>query len=143
MTAAEVIATLGLIPHPEGGWYGETWRDPATAGERPAVSAIYYVLEAGQVSAWHRIDAAEVWLYHAGAPLRLSLAASDDSAPVTHRLGPDLAAGEQPQVVVPTGWWQSAVSGGDWTLVSCVVAPAFSFETFEMAAAGWAPGGPT
>jgi predicted cupin superfamily sugar epimerase len=140
MTAAKVIAALEMIPHPEGGWYGETWRDPATADERPAVSAIYYLLEAGQVSAWHRIDAAEVWLYHSGAPLRLSLAATDHDAPQTHRLGPDLTAGERPQVVVPTGWWQSAVSGGDWTLVSCVVAPAFSFDSFEMAEPGWSPG---
>jgi predicted cupin superfamily sugar epimerase len=143
MTAAEVIAALGLKPHPEGGWYGETWRDPARADERPAVSAIYYLLEAGQVSAWHRIDAAEVWLFHSGAPLRLSLAAGDDSAPETHRLGPDLAAGERPQVVVPTGWWQSAVSAGDWTLVSCVVAPAFSFDGFTMAQPGWSPSGVT
>lgn len=139
-TAAEIIAALDLRPHPEGGWYGETYRSPVTAGERPAVSAIHYLLEAGQVSAWHRIDAAEVWLWHAGAPLRLSLAAADDDAPQTHRLGPDVLNGERPQVVVPTGWWQSATSGGDWTLVSCVVAPAFSFDGFEMAAAGWAPG---
>lgn len=143
-TAAEVIRALGLRPHPEGGWYGETYRSPATGTERPAVSAIHYLLEAGQVSAWHRIDATEVWLYHAGAPLRLSLAAADSDPPQTHRLGPDVLNGEAPQVVVPTGWWQSAVSGGDWTLVSCVVAPAFHFEGFEMAEAGWTPGaGPT
>lgn len=138
--AAEVIAALNLRPHPEGGWYGETYRSPATAGERAALSAIHYLLEAGQVSAWHRIDATEVWLWHAGAPLRLSLAAADGDPPETHRLGPDVLAGERPQVVVPIGWWQSAVSGGDWTLVSCVVAPGFSFEGFEMAQAGWAPG---
>ena len=141
--AAEIIAALDLRPHPEGGWYGETYRSPATADERPAVSAIHYLLEAGQVSAWHRIDATEVWLWHAGAPLKLSLAAAGDAAPQTHRLGPDVLAGERPQVVVPTGWWQSATSSGDWTLVSCVVAPAFSFDGFEMAEAGWGPGGAT
>lgn len=142
-TAAEIITALALRPHPEGGWYGETYRSPATADERPAVSAIHYLLEAGQVSAWHRIDATEVWLYHAGAPLKLSLAAADDAPPQTHRLGPEVLAGERPQIVVPTGWWQSAASSGDWTLVSCVVGPAFHFDGFEMAEAGWAPGAAT
>jgi predicted cupin superfamily sugar epimerase len=142
-TAAEIVVALALRPHPEGGWYGETYRSPGEADERPAVSAIHYLLESGQVSAWHRIDATEVWLYHAGAPLKLSLAAADDAPPQTHRLGPDVLAGERPQIAVPTGWWQSAASSGDWTLVSCVVAPAFNFDGFEMAEAGWAPGAST
>lgn len=141
MKAAKVIRTLGLKPHPEGGWYGETYRDAAPEGERPACTAIYYLLEADQVSAWHRVDSTETWLFHSGAPLKLSLAESDDHPPQIHHLSAKLGKGHRPQFVVPKGWWQSAVSLGDWTLVSCVVAPGFSFDGFELAAPGWAPHG--
>jgi uncharacterized protein len=139
MTAAEVIATLDLAPHPEGGWYRETFRDLCTIGSRPASTAIYYLLEAGQVSRWHRVDAVEVWHWHAGAPLALTTCA-DGRAAEPHRLGSDIAAGERPQLVVPAGHWQTARSLGGWTLVGCTVAPGFRFEGFELAPEGWQPG---
>lgn len=138
-SARTVAEILGLRPHPEGGWYAETWREPAPEGERPASSAIYYLLRSGERSAWHRIDATEVWHHYAGAPLELRL--SRDGVRVeTHRLGTDLAAGERPQVVVPAGAWQAARSLGAWTLVGCTVAPAFEFARFELAPPGWEPG---
>jgi predicted cupin superfamily sugar epimerase len=135
-TAAQVIRTLGLVPHPEGGFYREEFRDPATdAGGRARSSLIYFLLETGQVSAWHRVDAVEIWLWHAGAPLSLRI--RDDAGAVsTLALGPDLAAGERPHGVVPAHAWQSAASRGAWTLVSCVVAPAFEFAGFELEAPG-------
>ena len=133
MTAGEVVALLGLEPHPEGGWYRQTFRDVAPPEGRGASTAIYFLLEAGQESRWHRVDAAEVWHYYAGAPLMLTIDQAD------HRLGPDLAAGERPQAVVPAGVWQKARSLGDWTLVGCTVAPGFEFAGFELAPAGWAP----
>ena len=141
MGAAGIIARLGLQPHPEGGWYRETFRDEASAG-RAASTAIFYLLEQGQVSAWHRVnDAVEVWHHYAGGPLLISLAPPDGPArDVT--LGIDLDAGQSPQVVVPTGWWQAARPLGDWTLVGCTVAPGFEFAAFELAPAGWAPGDP-
>lgn len=133
-----IIATLGMRPHPEGGHYVETFKDAAGDG-RPASTAIYYLLKAGERSHWHRVDAAEVWHHYAGAPLALSLSERGDTA-TRHVLGPDLPAGERPQVVVPAGVWQAAESLGDWTLVGCTVAPGFRFEGFELAAPGWAPG---
>lgn len=133
MTAAEIVALLELSPHPEGGWYRQTFRDSAGPDGRGASTAIYFLLEAGQESRWHRVDAAEVWHYHAGAPLLLTI------GEVEHRLGADLAAGERPQAIVPAAVWQKARSLGDWTLVGCTVAPGFVFEGFEMAAEGWEP----
>jgi len=139
MNAIEVIDALGLAPHPEGGFYRETWREAAAEGQRAAGTAIYYLLPRGQVSRWHRVDAAEIWHWYAGAALELSR--SPDGRKVeTARLGPDLLAGERPQFLVPAGCWQSAVSAGDWTLVGCTVSPGFVFEGFEMAPHGWAPG---
>jgi predicted cupin superfamily sugar epimerase len=139
MTAAAVARLLDLAPHPEGGFYRETFRDARTlAGGRAASTAIYYLLPAGQVSAWHRVDAAEIWHWHAGAPLALSLYESG-AAPRTLRLGADLADGERPQGVVPPGVWQSARSLGDWSLVGCTVAPGFEFAHFELAAPGAIP----
>lgn len=138
-TADEVIARLGLAPHPEGGHYRETWRDRRAGGGRGAGSAIYYLLRAGEVSAWHRIDAAETWHYYAGAPLEL-LVSTDGGPPVVHRLGADLDRGERPQVIVPPFAWQSARSLGDWTLVGCTVSPAFEYAGFELAPPGWEPG---
>ena len=138
--ARQVIEALGLQPHPEGGWFRETFRDTAAEGERAASTAIFYLLERGQVSAWHRVkDASEVWHHYAGGPLKLSLAAPGEAARA-QVLGPDVFAGQTPQVVVPADWWQSAQPLGDWTLVGCTVAPAFEFASFEMAPEGWTPG---
>ena len=139
-TADEVIHALGLRPHPEGGWYSETWRAPAADGERPASSAIHYLLRASEQSHWHRVDADEIWQFSAGDPLELSVAAGDDAPVWRHRLGGDVIAGDEPQVVVPAGAWQAARPLGDWTLVGCIVAPAFSFDGFELAPEGWEPG---
>ncbi len=133
MDAEEIIERLGLAPHPEGGHYRETFRDMVLlAGGRAASTAIYYLLRAGEVSRRHRVDAAEVWHWYAGAPLAL-LIAPDGSAASRHVLGPDLAAGARPQLVVPAGQWQSARSLGDFTLVGCTVAPGFEFAGFEIA----------
>lgn len=138
--ADSIIAALGMQPHPEGGHYVETWRGPSGPTGRSVGTAIHFLLRAGERSHWHRVDADEVWLFHAGAPLRLSIAATDDDAPVEHVLGVDLESGERPQVVVPAGAWQAAVSSGAFTLVSCTVSPGFEFAGFELAAPDWAPG---
>jgi uncharacterized protein len=138
--AADVIRLLDLRPHPEGGQYRETFRDQRqTADGRAASTAIYFLLAAGERSHWHRIDGAEVWHWHAGAALALRIAGS--GAVATVRLGPDLAAGERPQAVVPAGTWQAAESLGAWTLVGCTVAPGFAFSGFELAPKDWAPPG--
>lgn len=136
MTADDIIRTLGLSPHPEGGHYRQTWMAEATGG-RPAGTAIYYLLRAGEESHWHRVDAAEIWHYYAGAPLVLRIAETEAGPAVAHRLGPDLAGGERPQVLVPPHHWQAARPTGDWTLVGCTVSPAFRFEGFELAAPGF------
>lgn len=130
---------LGMTRHPEGGWYVETFRDPAGPEGRGWQTAIYFLLEAGDVSAWHRVDAAELWFWHAGGPLALSIS-EDGVAARSVRLGPDLRAGQRPQAVVPAGAWQTAESLGAFTLVSCTVAPGFLFERFELAAPDWFPG---
>jgi hypothetical protein len=137
---AEIVAALGLEPHPEGGRYVQTWREPAGDGLRAASTAIYYLLQAGEESRWHRVDATEIWHFYAGAPLELRLAGNAASAPEVHRLGSSVIAGERPQIVVPAGTWQAARSLGAWTLVGCTVAPGFRFEGFELAPAGWEPG---
>jgi predicted cupin superfamily sugar epimerase len=139
-TVTDLIERLGLQPHPEGGWYAETWRAEAPAGERPSGTAIYYLLAAGQRSHWHRVDAAEIWHHYAGAPLRLRVQAGDAPS-ATVRLGPDVAAGERPQALVPPGAWQSAEPAGAWTLVGCTVSPGFTFDRFELAPPGWEPPG--
>ena len=140
MTPEDIVKQLALEPHPEGGWYRETWRAEAREGERAAGTAIYYLLEAGQRSHWHRVDSAEIWHHYAGAPLRLSMAASETSAVETCLLGASLEEGHQPQRIVPAGWWQSAQPLGGWTLVGCTVSPGFLFEHFEMAPPDWGPG---
>jgi predicted cupin superfamily sugar epimerase len=138
LDAATIIATLGMQRHPEGGWYAETFRDNPQGG-RGHSTAIYFLLEAGDVSAWHRvIDAAEAWHFYAGAPLALSVYAEGGRV-VEMILGPDLAKGERPQHVVPANCWQTARSLGDWTLVGCTVAPGFDFSSFELAPPGWEP----
>ena len=136
-SAAEMIRALDLAPHPEGGHYRETFRDPRQVDGRAASTAILFLLARGERSHWHRIDAVEIWHYHAGAALKLSLV--DGATEEIIRLGADIAAGEVPQVTVPARVWQAAESLGDWTLVGCTVAPGFSFEGFELAAKGWKP----
>lgn len=138
-TAAEIIETLGMQPHPEGGYYAETFRDPACdASGRAASTAIYFLLPEGVLSRWHKVDAVEVWHWYGGAPLELLI--SDAEGPVELvTLGSDLAAGQRPQAVVPRHAWQQAQSLGDFTLVGCTVAPGFTFDGFEMAPEGWQP----
>ncbi len=134
LTAREVIRLLELSPHPEGGWFRETWRhQPASEGERGAGTAIYYLLAAGERSHWHRLDVAEVWHFYAGDPLELAVDGR------RHRLGPDLAARERPQVVVPASAWQSATPLGAWTLAGCTVSPAFDIAGFELAPPDFRP----
>jgi predicted cupin superfamily sugar epimerase len=138
MTADELVEALGLQPHPEGGRYVETWRGPDDGG-RATATAIYFLLVAGERSHWHRVDADEFWLFHAGDPLTIDVAASAGSAAERHVLGSSVGQGERPQVLVPAGAWQSATPLGAWTLVSCVVTPGFEFSGFELAPPGWAP----
>jgi predicted cupin superfamily sugar epimerase len=135
----EIIERLGLEPHPEGGWFKETFRDEASPSGRAHGTAIYYLLKAGESSHWHRVDAAEIWHWYAGGPLSLQISANGQS-PEPHRLGPNLADGERPQLIVPTGHWQAAEPLGVFTLVGCTVAPGFDFAGFEMAPKGWKPG---
>ena len=137
MTAEEIIAALGLTPHPEGGWYVQTFEDDPGPDGRSRSTAIYFLLKNGEISHWHRVDAVEIWHWHAGAPLRLDIAKEDWQQSQT--LGPDLTEGQRPQAIVPTHAWQSARSLGDWTLVGCTVAPGFRFEGFELAPRDWAP----
>ena len=139
MTAQEIIATLSMERHPEGGWYVQTFRD-TSGGERGHSTAIYYLLEAGERSHWHRVhDAAEVWHFYAGAPLSLHRSA-DGQTTEQLVLGIDILAGERPQVIVPANWWQCAETQGAFTLVGCTVAPGFVFSSFEMAPPDWTPG---
>ena len=133
-SAGSVIQALGLKPHPEGGHYRETWRDQPPDSKRGAGTAILFLLAAGERSHWHRVDAAELWIWQAGALLLLRVQGQPDL-----RLGPVLADGNVLQAVVPKDIWQTAHSLGDWTLVSCVVTPAFQFEGFELAPPGWEP----
>ena len=138
--AAAIIRLLGLLPHPEGGHYRETFRHAAAGDGRGAMTAIYFLLQAHEVSAWHRVDAAEIWHFYAGASLDLTLS-PDGKTTTSHVLGANLGMGERPQVTVPASHWQSARSRGAWTLVGCTVGPAFDFAGFEMASSGWKPGG--
>jgi len=141
LSADDVIRLLELQPHPERGYYRETFRDLSGSGGRAASTAIYYLLAKDEISRWHRIDAAEVWHWYGGAALLLSRAPPDGT--VMHTLlGPNLAADERPQAVIPEGYWQQARSCGDWTLVGCTVAPGFAFEGFELADEGFEPGNP-
>ncbi|WP_102960921.1 cupin domain-containing protein [Mangrovicella endophytica] len=138
--ADTIIARLRLQPHPEGGWFRETFRDPATdAAGRARSTVIYYLLKAGETSEWHRVtDAVETWHWYAGGRLVLTMSPDGHDASA-HYLGPDIAAGEQPQLVVPAGWWQTATTLGHYTLVGCTVAPGFVFDSFEMAPRDWRP----
>ena len=138
-SAAEIIARLELRPHPEGGHYRETFRDPrCDPSGRSCATAIYFLLARGERSHWHRVDAAEIWHYYAGSPLMLRIAHHGCSQHLVS-LGADLAKGERPQAIVPADAWQTAETTGEWTLAGCTVAPAFEFAGFEMAPAGWEP----
>ncbi|NRB05778.1 MAG: cupin domain-containing protein [Rhodobacteraceae bacterium] len=134
MTGQEIIDHLNLSPHPEGGHYRQTWAEPGDG--RARMTAIYFLLQAGEHSHWHRVDATEIWLYHAGAPLTLSLASDENGPKMDHTLSGDLRIG-MPQVIVPKDHWQSARSTGNWTLVSCTVSPGFRFSGFTLADPGF------
>ncbi len=135
-----IIEQLALAPHPEGGWYRETWRAGSPPGARAGGTAILFLLEQGQRSHWHRVDAAELWLWHAGAPLELLV--EEDSAEIrSFALGGDVLAGYAPQCLVPANRWQSTEAHAGWALVSCIVVPGFEFSGFELAPPGWSPPG--
>jgi predicted cupin superfamily sugar epimerase len=136
-TADEIIDCLGMRPHPENGFFVETYRDPDGHDGRAHSTAIFYLLREGEVSRWHRVDAAEVWHWYGGAPLLLGM--KDDSGRHDVRLGPDLLNGERPQAVVPKHVWQTARSLGAWSLIGCTVAPGFQYSGFEMAPEGFEP----
>jgi predicted cupin superfamily sugar epimerase len=139
LSAREIIRLLELQPHPEGGHFRETFRDPETdANGRSVGTAIYYLLEAGEVSEWHRCDASEFWHYYAGAPMVITISPNGHDA-AAHHLGPNLLTGQRPQILVPKNHWQSATSLGAWTLVGCTVSPGFEFAGFEMAPKDWRP----
>ncbi len=129
--ADQLIALLDLKPHPEGGHFRETFRDGNEG--RAHSTAIYFLLKAGEVSRWHRVDAAEVWHFYRGAPLELGVNKN------VYLLGPEIDEAQAPQIVVPAGAWQTARSLGDYTLVGCTVAPGFEFAHFEIAPDGFAP----
>lgn len=140
LTAEQVVSLLDMQPHPEGGFYAETFRDTVTdANGRAASTLIYFLLPDGVLSRWHKVDAVETWHWYAGAPLELSISADGGSKDIL-TLGNDLAAGQRPQGIVPRDGWQQARSLGAWTLVGCTVAPGFQFEGFVMAPEGWEPG---
>jgi predicted cupin superfamily sugar epimerase len=141
MKADEVIATLGLKPHPEGGHFAETFRDAHLVNDRAASTAIFYLLRAGEESRWHRLDVTEVWHWYAGAPLMLDMAESERGPATSHVLGPDLSSGARPQLIVPARAWQSARSLGAYTLVGCTMAPGFEYTGFELAPVSFSPGG--
>ena len=141
ITAEAIIDALGMQPHPEGGWFAETFRDAAGEPGRGASTLIYFLLKAGERSHWHRLlTTVEVWHYYAGAPLKL-MVSPDGRKTEAMTLGADIMAGERPQGVIPAGHWQAAESTGDFTLVGCTVAPGFIFDDFELAAPDWAPSG--
>jgi uncharacterized protein len=141
--AKAICDTLGLEPHPEGGWYKETWRAAAEDGARTGGTAIHFLLAAGERSHWHKVDAAEIWLWHGGDPLALHIADDAESSKQTVILGGDIGAGQAPQAVVPAHHWQAAKPVGDaagYVLVSCIVVPGFEFSGFTLAPEGWTPG---
>ena len=135
LNADQIIAHLSLAPHPEGGWYRQTWA--ADSAGRPTGTCIYFLLKAGQSSHWHRVDAVEIWHFHAGAPLELRVSVTDAGPAQSLTLGSDLLADHAPQLIVPQGHWQAARTLGNWTLVSCTVSPGFQFSGFELAAPGF------
>ncbi|SDI46790.1 hypothetical protein SAMN04488026_100383 [Aliiruegeria lutimaris] len=133
MFPAQIISQLGLRQHPEGGWYRQTWIEEPSTGARAAGTAIYYLLERGQRSHWHKVDATEIWRFYAGDPLILSMSASEAGPCSEQWLGPNIAARQSPQIIVPKDHWQSARTSGDWALVGCTVSPGFTFDGFTLA----------
>ncbi|WP_119840260.1 cupin domain-containing protein [Pseudooceanicola algae] len=134
MTAEEIVALLGLLPHPEGGAFGETWRaQEDTKDGKSAGTAIYFLLKQGEVSHWHKVVSTEIWHHYAGAPIKLRLSETETGPASTHLLGTDLAAGQRPQVIVPSNYWQTAAPLGGWALVGCTVSPGFDFADFTLA----------
>ena len=138
LDAKQIVEILGLQPHPEGGYYRETYRHVPPQGGRGLATAIYYLLPVGEYSHWHRVDATEIWHWYGGAPLALTTSTNGHDVEAVH-LGPDLLARQRPQSIVPAGAWQTAESLGAWTLVGCTVSPAFDFAGFEMAPPDWFP----
>lgn len=136
-TAADLIQHLNLIPHPEGGHYRQTWIAEASKGKRAAGTCIFFLLAAGERSHWHRVDAVEIWHYYAGAPLILHRTETEAGPAQQDILGPDVMAGQMPQLIVPEHHWQAAETTGDWTLVGCTVSPGFQFEGFDLAPEGF------
>ena len=136
-TADDLIAKLNLTPHPEGGYYRQTWIADTDGDSRADGTCIYFLLKAGEASHWHRVDAVEIWHYYAGAPLILSMSATDNGPATDHILGPDVIKGQAPQIIVPKDHWQAAKTTGDWTLVGCTVSPAFQFDGFTLADTGF------
>lgn len=134
-TSEELIQKLSLEPHPEGGWYRQTWQ--ADDGPRASGTAIYFLLKEGESSHWHRVDAVEIWHYYAGAPLILRMAETEAGPAVSHTLGSDLSAGMAPQIIVPKDHWQAAQTTGAYTLVGCTVSPGFQFDGFKLASPGF------
>ncbi len=135
--AAKIIKQLSLAPHPEGGWYRQTWIADAQERERPSGTAILFLLADGEASHWHKVDATEIWLFHAGAPLELRTSPTDDGPSDKALLGPDPLDGMSPQIIVPKDHWQAARTTGEYTLVSCTVSPGFRFEGFTLAQPGF------
>ena len=139
-----LIETLNLARHPEGGWFRETFRQPAPDGGRGLATAILFLLEAGERSHWHRVDAAEIWLWHAGDPVVLEMSPTGDGPIEQVTLGPDVLAGDEVQKIIPPDCWQAAHTApgatAGYALVSCIVSPAFDFAGFTLAAPDWAPG---
>lgn len=139
-TPQRLIERLDLSPHPEGGWYRETWRGAADGDGRASETLIYFLLEEGQSSHWHTVDATEIWCWHAGHPLEVGTAPADTGPVTWHALGTDFAALQSPQLVIPPHHWQAARATHGWALVSCMVSPGFEFDGFVMAEPGWQPG---
>lgn len=138
-SVTELIRQLELQPHPEGGWYRETWRAPAPGAARASATSIYFLLEEGQRSHWHKVDASEIWLWHAGSPVVISTSPTDTGPVMDILLGGNILVGETPQHLIEPDHWQSAYASTGWTLVSCIVSPGFEFEGFELAPAEWSP----
>lgn len=134
--AEAIIRALDLSPHPEGGWYRQTWVGPE-AGGRASGTCIWFLLKAGERSHWNRVDAAEIWHHYAGSPVILSVSETDTGPARDNRLGPDVLSGERPQIIVPAHHWQAAATTGGWSLVGCTVSPGFRFEGFALAPPGF------
>ena len=137
--AKSIVETLGLVAHPEGGWYRETWRAEGQEGQRSPGTLPQADRGSRCRAHWHRVDADEMWLWHAGDPLDLLIADASDANPARITLGGDISRGYTPQALVPATRWQAAEAHQGWALVSCIVVPGFDFAGFEMAPPGWAP----